>query len=179
MRNNLVHKLILVSVFGSMIALTAHNLLTIPAKKRVGNNLDKSTDIYPSFTFSDLMGKSYSGILNGRSILIMFFDPECIYCEDKIKQIIKYEREFVKSELIFVSPADKEKVVKFVDDLQVTKLKNSHVLLADYNLFYEAFQTTNIPSFLIYDKNGNKMVTINESTDIKTIVKYVRAANDR
>ena len=138
-----------------------------------------SLEFLPDILFPDLDGNYFNWQPDQYSTLVMFFDPDCSLCEDKIKEIQRYSEEFAKTRILLISPSLHTRLVEFSSHHKFGQFENLTVLQADYESFYNSFNTTKISTIFIFDPDGRKLVTIQDEVNIKTVIKYIRVANER
>jgi thioredoxin-related protein len=134
----------------------------------------------PFFDFKTIGGESYTSedVSTNTTLVIIHFNSECEYCDEKAQQIKKYFLEFRDSELLFVSSEEWIKLKAFASKHHLDEHSNVRILQAGEGEFNKLFNTTALPAILIYDNRGHLVIKIDDLVSIKTVIKYLRAAND-
>lgn len=133
----------------------------------------------PAFVFTDLEGKVFAQdkVANELPTMVMFFDPYCDHCEKQATWIKEAEDQFVEINVLFVttepetdaSVAFKERIFKD------SRLPHLHFLIdGDYMFdgYFEGYYE--VPSILLFDKNGKRTKTLSKETPVADLLKHLQ-----
>lgn len=79
---------------------------------------------------------------------------------------------------MFVSSEERAKIDAFASKHHLKEQASVKILQSGEGEFYKLFNTSALPSILIYDKQRQLVVKIDDLVPIKTVIKYLRAANN-
>lgn len=148
-------------------------------KEKVATFETKDVSELPEFSFTTLKDRVFTnkGLSNDKSLVVIYFNSGCEYCDEKAKQVAYYSKEFKNSIVLFISSEDKSAITKFTQKHKLAEYDNYIMLQSQNNGFYKAFGTDFIPAVLVFSSKGKLLVKIDDVVPIKTVIKYVRAAN--
>lgn len=135
----------------------------------------------PSFEFYDSKGQRITAndLKGSYSYVLVYFNSTCSSCDDKARQITHYISEFKKSEIIFVSSESQEDINQFSFRHELNRYENIRILRAPEETFYQYFGSSFTPGIFIYDSNHNEIIKIEDIISIKTLIGFVRKANQQ
>ena len=126
----------------------------------------------PTFSFARINNKTFSNanLENENSKTIFnFFSPNCEHCQYMATQYLKNKEQLKDINILMVTIADSNSVVKFSKDYRLNTLPNI-VLLRDSKFqFYKIFGTATVPSFFIY-KHQKLVKKIIGETKIENLI---------
>jgi hypothetical protein len=146
----------------------------------IGNKLNKAKIIkehiskLPQFSFATLQNTSFnSSCITQGPVLIVRYHPECEHCQYEISALIKNKVLASKIKILLISDADKNKIVKFLDQFHINDIPKIIPLLDTVSIFSDVFGKDIVPSNYIYDKELNLVKVFNGEVKIETILKYL------
>lgn len=101
---------------------------------------------------------------------LLFFHPECEFCQKEVDGIIARHREMRNVQWLFITLAPTEIVEDFLMEFPLESIPDAYVLREDWPETYKQFGVKGPPALFIYDENGNLMKRHMGATSIKTIV---------
>lgn len=133
----------------------------------------------PNFAFTDLEGNVFSpdNLEEGIPTFVMFFDPYCDHCEKQATWIKEAEDQFAEINLLFVTTEpETDATVAFKERIfKGTGLQHLHFVIdGDYMFdgYFEGYYE--VPSILLFDKNGQKVKTLSKETSATDLLKYLQ-----
>lgn len=174
-----VSKLLLIILPILIVVIISFKAMTTRPPFNTSNSRRNEMSI-PFFDFKVKGGKSYTSedITPNTTLVIIHFNSECEYCDEKAQQINKYFLEFKNTELLFVSSEEWVKLDGFASKHHLDEHSNVKILQSRDGEFNKLFNTSALPSILIYDSSGHLVTKIDGLVNIKTVIKYLRAGND-
>jgi peroxiredoxin len=131
-------------------------------------------EIMPPFTFNNTAtGKGFtnSNLLSNMPVLIIYFHPECEFCQEQATAISKQIDSFNNFQLLFVSHADSSAIKLFSEEYGLSGYQNI-VFLEDKDLMFDhIFGKTVAPSSFIYNKHGKLVKQFKGEARIVDILK--------
>lgn len=107
----------------------------------------------PSFKLPTLEGKIFnSDNLEKGPLLIVYFHPECEYCQYEISSLISNNIQSRNIKILFISNARPESIKKFTELFDINS-KDFHILSDTSFVFTEMFGIHVIPVNILYDEN--------------------------
>jgi len=107
----------------------------------------------PSFTLETLEGNIFnSGDLKKGPLLIVYFHPECEYCQYEISSLISNDIQSSGIKVLFVSNARPDLIKRFMEQFDINS-KNFHILSDTSVVFTEIFGIHVVPVNILYDEN--------------------------
>jgi thiol-disulfide isomerase/thioredoxin len=146
----------------------------------IGNKLNKGKIIkehiskLPEFSFTTLQNTSFnsSSITQG-PVLIIRYHPECEHCQYEISELIKSKILASGIKILLISDADKNEIIKFLDESHINDIPEMIPLLDTASVFSDVFGRDIVPSNYIYDQELKLVKVFNGEVKIETILKYL------
>lgn len=169
----------------AIIALTVRNgIQTLSFRKNHSDQVKNKNTIstspeygsFPYVSFYDLRGKQFKPVQNGKSHLIIYFDPDCDFCEEKAKILADYPDEFKDIQILMVSSIEANRIKAFQKKFHLDQYDNIVFLTVNETQFYNQFQTLTIPTLIVYGKSGKQVEKIEAYVGVKTLIKLARAS---
>lgn len=110
----------------------------------------------PDVTFTSVFGDSISlkDFDSTRSLILIYFHPECEHCQYEAKEIGLRADEFNDCQLVMITPDDSlVRIEKFCEQYHLQEVDNLEVLLDQKGKFEQTFGNAILPSVYIYDKD--------------------------
>ncbi len=118
--------------------------------------IQEQTQVLPAFTFTNLDHTLFHADqiadYDGR-LIIVYFDPDCAYCQDIPKKILLEKEKLKDSKIIMVTQSDRDKVIQYAAAQQLLHIAGLHLLLDTKHAFPGIFGTRAVPSFFVYKHN--------------------------
>ena len=105
---------------------------------------------------------------------LLFFHPECEYCQKEVEGILARHREMRSVQWLFITLAPTEVVEEFLAEYPLESIPDAYVLRENWPDTYEQFGVKGPPALFIYDENGNLIKRHMGATSIKTIVQELQ-----
>lgn len=102
--------------------------------------------------------------------VILFFHPECVFCQKELEEVIARHMECRNTQWIFITLAPLEIVEEFLMEYPLESIPDAYLLREDWPDMYERFGVKGPPALFIYDENGKLMKRHKRAVPIKTIV---------
>lgn len=136
----------------------------------------KAESKLPDFKFYGLNSKTFSGsdIPRGKNVCVIFFDPDCDYCESEIALITKNINLFNSTQILLVSISSPAKVKGFYDRLHLANYSNVNIMCDKDFSFQNLFGKSIIPSTYIYDKDRVLLKEYHGLVKIEAITKWLK-----
>ena len=107
----------------------------------------------PSFSLGTLEGDIFnSDDLKSGPLLIIYFHPECEYCEYEISSLIANDIQSRGIKVLFVSNARPESIKRFMEPFNIN-FKNFHILSDTSLVFTQIFGISVVPVNILYDED--------------------------
>lgn len=106
--------------------------------------------------------------------VILFFHPECMFCQKELEEVIARHMECRNTQWIFITLAPPEIVEEFLMDYPLESISDAYVLREDWPNTYKQFGVKGPPALFIYDESGNLMKRHIGATSIKTIIQELQ-----
>jgi len=109
----------------------------------------------PEFTFITLEGDTFRNddLEKQTPAIFIFFSPKCSKCQTEAQELSDNIDLFKSTQIIFVSPFNKDTIEKFMYAFELEKHAQIKVLRDPLDRFYEIFGSNMFPSIYIYNKD--------------------------
>lgn len=101
---------------------------------------------------------------------IVFFHPECEFCQQEINGIINRYSECRNVQWVFLTLAFPEEITPFLVDYPILTIPDAYLIRENWPNVCKRLNFTAPPEMLIYDKNGKLIKNHKGATSIRTIV---------
>lgn len=101
---------------------------------------------------------------------ILFYSPDCEFCQKEIEGIIDRKEELNNIQWIFITIAQPEELNTFLKEYPIESIQDAILLREDFPEMHIRFDVSSPPALFIYDEYGNLMKMHRGATSIKTIV---------
>lgn len=105
---------------------------------------------------------------------VLFFHPECEYCQIELKGILANHLECRNVQWLFITLASTEIVEEFLEVYPLESIPDSYVLREEWPNIYKIFGVKGPPALFIYDETEKLMKRHMGATSIKTIVQELQ-----
>jgi len=130
----------------------------------------------PPFAFNDYKTDAIftdNNIHSGKAILIVYFHPECDFCQHEAEQISKHIDGFKDCQILFVSNAVKDSIASFAKTFKLSNQENVLLLLDKDFTFDDIFGKTGTPSSFLYNKRHKLLKNFKGFVKVDEILKYI------
>lgn len=105
---------------------------------------------------------------------LLFFHPECEYCQIELDGILAQHSDCRNVQWIFISLAPAEVIEEYLSETPLELIPNAYIVREDWPDTYELFGVKGPPALFIYDETGNLMKRYMGATSVKTIVQELQ-----
>jgi hypothetical protein len=160
-------------------ALLMLGLLSVLSCNR-GTEEQRKRQTLPDFKFEALEGGelSQAQIAEGKPIVILYFDPDCSHCKETIASILAVGNAADALEWVLVSPADKSRVIPFLQENGLSSRPNFHAGLCSPQQFLDTFGTTQAPTTLFYAEDHDLKRAYKGKVDKEGILTGIEMASN-
>lgn len=136
---------------------------------------DQQKIILPNFTFFTVDGNKIDNtvVKNGENVFLVFFDPECDFCMNEIKEITQNIEKIPQTKVILVSEAETEKIRLFIKNFSLSSYPNIVTLHDKANTFRKLFGSVMVPSLFIYNRNRKLIKEYHGETKFSSLLVYL------
>lgn len=127
----------------------------------------------PFFTLGTLEGNMFnSEDLKRGPLLIVYFHPECEYCQYEISSLISNDIQSRGIKVLFVSNARSDSIKRFMKPFD-TNSDNLHILSDTSVVFTEMFGIHSVPVNILYDEKLRLVKIFKGEVKTETILNYL------
>lgn len=101
---------------------------------------------------------------------ILFFGPDCEFCQKEIEGIIERNGECRDVQWVFITIAQPEELEPFLNEYPIESIPGAFLLREDFPEMHIRFDVSAPPALFIYDEQGNLMKMHRGATSIRAIV---------
>jgi thioredoxin-related protein len=105
--------------------------------------------------------------------MLLFTHPECDFCHEKIKQVVKLNTQLQDIVILLITHAEKEQALKFYSDYNLSQFDNLYMLIDDYIKVPPLYGSPSIPSVFLYDMNKKLLFKHNGAIKFETVLKHL------
>lgn len=117
------------------------------------NDSAEKIETLPSFSLGTLDGSVFnSDDLKKGPLLIVYFHPDCEYCQYEISTLIENDIQSRGIKVLFVSHASPESIHKFMEPFDIN-YENFHILSDTSLVFSAVFRINVVPVNILYDED--------------------------
>jgi hypothetical protein len=139
------------------------------------NNLEENIKRLPFFSFATFENTSFNSLsINQGPVLIVRYNPECEHCQYEISELVKSEIPESSTKILLVSSADRNTIIKFLDQFRLAERPEIIQLFDTAYVFKNIFGSDIVPSNYIYNKELKLVRILHGETKIETILKYLK-----
>lgn len=151
---------------------------TEEAARDIAEITKTNSDKLPLFEFFTLNAVPYSkyNLKKNKSLIIVYFDPDCSLCEKSGEVFSTFKKLHANSQVLFVSHNSKEKIEAYRAKYNLEDIPNIKFLQCNAENFYKFFNESSTPTYLIYNTKQELIKVINDDIPVKTILRYIKAA---
>ena len=104
-----------------------------------------------------------SSIPAGEPIVFIYFQPDCIHCQQETSDLLRHIGEFSNVRLYFITPKYRPMLKEFYKHFNLGEYKNIKVGVDEDMLFYNHFQSTKVPFLAIFNRD-KRLVKVHAGT---------------
>ena len=105
---------------------------------------------------------------------VVFFHPECEFCQEEINGIIKRYSECQNVQWVFLTLALPEEITSFLAEYPILTIPDAFLIRENWPNVSRRLNFTAPPEMLVYDKNGKLINKHKGATSIRTIVEELQ-----
>lgn len=114
-----------------------------------------------------------------KSVVLMFFSPDCDHCEIVTQEILDNIKEFKKTKIYMFSPMPLSMIKDFYNKMGLAKYKKQITVGQENTGFFHSYYGTQyVPHIIIYDKDKKLIAAYEGDGKIKDIILAVRQAEE-
>ena len=118
--------------------------------------------------------KVYEALNKTKRTSILFFGPDCEFCQKEIEGILKRNGECRDVQWVFITIAQPEELKPFLNEYPIESTPNAFLLREDFPEMHIKFGVSAPPALFIYDEHGKLMKMHGGAIPIKTIVEELQ-----
>lgn len=112
-------------------------------------------------------------IRDANSTVLIYFNPDCSYCEQEAEEIAKNIADFRKTELIFISSDIISRIALFATNFNLDHKPNVSFTKINPDQLFDNFGTVSTPHIFIYGSDKRLIKQFKGKTDLKKILQVV------
>jgi len=167
---NIIILLVIVCVFFISVAFLYKTV-------QVAKQREIMQQSFPVFSLSDLHGGIFTqdSLKRNRSVLFLFFDPDCETCHSEFKQIKLNQNAFANSnsQIIFFSTQPADTIIHFLNRIAFEPSSNMIFLADDKAELLKIMEIKGPPTSLIYNKTGTLIKRFDGPVKVEPLIKYL------
>lgn len=154
MKNKRILKISAIIIPVLLVGIIGYLFYNFQKKKEKVESLEN----IPSFMVKDISGKTFTNndLPEGNKLLV-YFNPECEYCQAEMAELSKLNRKYKNIHWIMFTDNSLEEIRKFAEKYNLAKAENIKWCNDPESKVYIKFAMTGIPYFLGYNSE-NKLV---------------------
>lgn len=132
----------------------------------------------PPFRITQANGKLFKAedLPMGRSILIVYFSPDCDHCQAFMNELKKRQADFKKFSIVFITFLSVEKVAGFVNDYKIHQYANMYAGTEGSSFFVRHYyKIREMPYIAMYDKDGRLLCSYEKDVRWEELMARVKA----
>lgn len=134
-----------------------------------------NSQLMPPFQFYSLDGKKFTeqNLPTGKFVALIFFNPDCDFCEDETDSIKAHIRQLQNVEFVMISYRDSSKLSKFVGDYDLLRYQNIHVVWDKDHSYSQLYTFHYTPSVHLFSPRHLLLTFIDGMMTIPTLIKNI------
>lgn len=139
------------------------------------NRITAGVQHIPDFSFRQLNGDLFSTAMleKNRSVLVVYFSPDCEHCQYEAREINKYRPQLKEAQILMVSDDPIPRIQQFDSLFLLSGNPQVKILKSEQDNFYKVFGTRAIPALFIYNKQGVLVKQFMGEANMDAILKYL------
>jgi len=114
-------------------------------------------------------------IKNGKASLFVYFDPDCEFCQQQIKSILKNIMELRNTSIYLITPASLSGLRHFYNQYNLGSYSDITVAQDFLYNFYRTFKVSSFPNIVIYNQNKMLVTLYQGEVPIKMITASLKS----
>lgn len=143
--------------------------LALKIKSRIDqkNEISERIRTIPNFSYQHMDGSTFTNenLRGNTAAIFIHYDSQCGYCDAEAQMIQKSIRQFAEVEIIFISFEKPAEIRKFAQKHRLASYGNVHFLYDPKASFSATFDSSSLPSIILYDKKQKLVEKIKGQTD--------------
>ena len=137
--------------------------------------IEEKIQTIPQFSFQEILGDNFNSsyINSDKSCLIIYFHPECDYCQYEAEQIVLNMDQFSNHQIIMISSASRDSIEKFVNSYHLLEFDNISILIDTLDGFHNIFGHNPFPTSFIYNKERKLVKQFKGEVTTEALLKYL------
>ncbi|WP_445957577.1 peroxiredoxin family protein [Yeosuana sp.] len=144
-------------------------------KKTITKSSNNKIPLFEFFTLDSVAYSKYN-LKKNKSVIIVYFDPDCSLCQKSGEFFSTFKKFHEDSQILFVSHNTKEKIKAYKNQNNLSNISNIKFLQCNEDNFYNLFKESSTPTYFIYNTKQELIKVINDDVPVKTILRYIKAA---
>jgi peroxiredoxin len=131
------------------------------------------------FKFYDSAGKVFgkSGLMPNQPLLVFYFNPDCDHCQQQAKWVHEglAKIKAKNAQMMWVSDAEINDIVAFRKNYFPSNIGVPMFFVQDKDMKIDDwFGYSEVPTILVYDREGNFVVKFKKETAVDELVKHLK-----
>lgn len=162
----------------TLIIAVFYKLNSLELKTKLKPAINSTKTHLPLFEFTTLENTTFSkyDLDKNKATIIVYFDPDCGKCKKAADFFYTFKKAYKAAQVLFVNSNTIKKTKEYAQNYKLNEVENVNFYLADFDYFYNTFKETNTPTYFVYNTKGNHIVTINDEVPAKTLLRFIKAA---
>jgi len=127
-----------------------------------------------NFQTTDSISYTKDNLFPDKNLILVWFNTDCEHCQYEAQEFIKNPVSFNQTQILMVSGEPLSDLRKFGKTYGIDTLQFLKLLHCDYQVFFNTFGTTSVPSLFIYSPEGKLLKQYNGETKFEAITKYLK-----
>lgn len=129
----------------------------------------------PDFNFLSLdsISKTKANLIPDKYLVLVWFNTGCEHCQYEAQEFRGNPDSFKQTQILMVSGEPISDIRNFGNTYRVDTLNYLTLLHCEYNVFFNTFGTTSVPSIFIYSPEGKLLKQYSGETKLEAITKYL------
>ena len=161
-------------LFAICIAAMALVILFFSALHKHNEKAEKIEHI-PDTSLVTIDGEEFSltEMRHGQKTALLFFSPDCEFCQKEIEGIIANKDSFPNVRWVFVTLSTLEELDDFLSEYPLESIPDAKVCITDGPQLYIALDVTAPPTLFIYGSDGHLEHYSRGAVSINTILEWI------
>lgn len=168
MDKKLIARVIVFLLFSAVIIL-------IVLKISNSKNITDPPEIFPKYTFLTTDKNTFkTDTIKAKSIIIIFYSPDCTFCEHEGADLSRNSKDFIDSKILFVTMESADSARAFSMRFGLDTIPNFYSLTDTSYQSILAFGVKTIPTTIIYGSDKRLIKIFEGEVNAKKILKTIR-----
>ncbi|MDR0829816.1 MAG: peroxiredoxin family protein [Prevotellaceae bacterium] len=166
-------KILLPVIIFVALAYAGYYIMKISYNKKIR---EERVSHLPAFTLKTLQGNYFTNtdLKQNEPVIFFYFSSECDICQMETEDILSNIEKFADIQIIFVSIEPIQEIILYQKKYKLDMYDNV-TLLNDYKCeFPNSFGVTNLPSSLVYSKNGILLYRSNSAIKVDYLLSKIK-----